>query len=496
MASTGGRGIMEEIFACIPTQPIPSPAEGSVSAAACSVVGEAEADEDRISRLADALLSNIVSRLPIKDAARTAALSPRWRRVWASTPLVLDDAHLLPDPDEPDGPLGFGTDWRSIADAVSSVLAAHPGPFHCVRLTNVCSYAAARDRGALARDWLRVVAEKGVDDLVLVCPRWPLKAKIPADILRVASLRSLYLGLWDEFPGSTKSLRRGNVAFPHLVELGLCRTDIKTADIDHLLQCSPLLEKLALVACDNSPDCVRVRSRSLRCVLFWMSVANEVNVLVVPRLERLILWSECPGARLADDFRTRLNIGYVQELKVLGYLDLRIHVLEISNTIIEAGRKPSPRTIVPSVHILALKVRFGVRKEARMLPSYLRCFPNVVTLHIMSDEADEPTGKLNFKFWQEAGPISCLESQIKRVVFKNFRGDRSELAFLRFIWERAQLLHKMVIVLADGDDPASLEQMVAKLKPLACAKRASKDRKLTILIVRFERKCSQTGEPV
>jgi len=110
MASTGGRGIMEVIFACIPTQPIPSPAEGSVSAAACSVVGEAEADEDRISRLADALLSNIVSRLPIKDAARTAALSPRWRRVWASTPLVLDDAHLLPYPDQPDGPLGFDTD--------------------------------------------------------------------------------------------------------------------------------------------------------------------------------------------------------------------------------------------------------------------------------------------------------------------------------------------------------------------------------------------------
>jgi len=68
-----------------------------------------------------------------------------------------------------------------------------------------------------------------------------------------------------------------------------------------------------------------------------MSVANEVNVLVVPRLERLILWSECPGARLDDDFRTRLNIGYVQELKVLGYLDLRIHVLEISNTIIEVS---------------------------------------------------------------------------------------------------------------------------------------------------------------
>jgi hypothetical protein len=53
------------------------PAEGSVSAAVCSVVGEAEADEDHINRLADALLSNIVSRLPIKNAACATALAPR-----------------------------------------------------------------------------------------------------------------------------------------------------------------------------------------------------------------------------------------------------------------------------------------------------------------------------------------------------------------------------------------------------------------------------------
>ena len=74
MASMGHRGIMEVIFAYIPTQLIPSPAEGFISAAACSVIGE---DESNKSRLADTLLSNIVSRLPIKDTARTAVLAPR-----------------------------------------------------------------------------------------------------------------------------------------------------------------------------------------------------------------------------------------------------------------------------------------------------------------------------------------------------------------------------------------------------------------------------------
>jgi hypothetical protein len=39
--------------------------------------------------------------------------------------------------------------------------------------------------------------------------------------------------------------------------------------------------------------------------------------------------------------------------------------------------------MVPSVGLLALNVRFGVRNDAKMIPSILRCFPNVVRLDIM-----------------------------------------------------------------------------------------------------------------
>jgi len=42
-----------------------------------------------------------------------------------------------------------------------------------------------------------------------------------------------------------------------------------------------------------------------------------------------------------------------------------------------------PSSMIPSVKVLALKVRFGVRKEAKMLPAFLRCFPNVETLHVL-----------------------------------------------------------------------------------------------------------------
>ena len=47
---------------------------------------------------------------------------------------------------------------------------------------------------------------------------------------------------------------------------------------------------------------------------------------------------------------------------------------------LQADTKVSPRTMLPSVKILALKVNLGVFKE--VLFSFIRCFPNIETLHV------------------------------------------------------------------------------------------------------------------
>ncbi|CAL4955607.1 unnamed protein product [Urochloa decumbens] len=459
----GLKELMRVVLTCLPAGPSAT-AGGSLPRPSSSPRGGGGAGEDRISRLPAAVLRDIVSRLPAKDAARTAALSRRWRRVWAYAPLVLDDSDLLALPAGGGDPKPI--QWYAVTDAVSRIFIDHRGPIRSVRLT-CCFMALALAQGMLDR-WLLRLAAGGAEHLVLVNRPLPTSLPLPDDILRIASLRTLYLAFW-RFP-DTPGLPRGPAVFPHLQEIGLFHVDVDDKDVEHILACSPVLEKLAMVA-NFYRIPFRIRSRSLQCLVFWNSMMNELAVVVAPRLKRLILWQ--PYLRVADSsFRIRLRIGYTTDLKVLGYLEPAIHQLEIGGTIIESGTKTIPSTMVPSVNILALKVRFEIRKEAKMLPAFLRCFPNVETLHVLSHEADEPTGKLNLKFWQEVGHINCLETQITKVVFDKFRGERYELAFLKFILERAQSLLKLVVVLANGDQ-ASVDEMLAKLKSLTTAKRAS-----------------------
>lgn len=54
----------------------------------------------------------------------------------------------------------------------------------------------------------------------------------------------------------------------------------------------------------------------------------------------------------------------------------------VPGCILQARTIVRPGTTVPSVNMLALHLHFGVRNEVKMLPSFLRCFPNVETLCI------------------------------------------------------------------------------------------------------------------
>nr|TKW37592.1 hypothetical protein SEVIR_1G058166v2 [Setaria viridis] len=168
---------------------------------------------------------------------------------------------------------------------------------------------------------------------------------------------------------------------------------------------------------------------------------------------------------------------------MLGYLQPGVHALEIGNTVINSGTRPSPKTTVPSVQMLALHLHFKLCNEVKMLPSFLRCFPNVETLCIQSEETSEPSAKLNLKYWQETGPINCVQSQLKRLVFREFHGEENEFAFLIFIAENARVLENMVLVM-ELRTPSAPEDLAAKMKALETARWASGSNKAGYLLSR------------
>ncbi|GJN18477.1 hypothetical protein PR202_gb05643 [Eleusine coracana subsp. coracana] len=432
---------------------------------------------DLISSLPDNLLRNIVSRLPVRDGARTAVLTSRWYGLWLSTPLVLRDSDLLLASDLDDEvalAVAFAT--------VGCILADHPGPFRKVHLT--CCEFGTREREL--EEWARLLAAKGVQDLVLLdvddSTKDDVLQRLPNDILRCASLQRLFLGYWS-FPAMST-----DVAFPRLKKLGMQNTSMRDEDLDHILACSPVLQILALKLSKN-PQRIRLRSKSLQCMVLWMYMAHELAVVNAFCLQRLILWITCAGV---DDRPMIVKIRHAPNLRVLGYLEPRVHQLLIGNIVINAKTKTSPNSMVPSVKILALKANFSSVNDVKMLLSYLKCFPNVETLHIESSVIGGVTADYHDKFWREVLPVECLKSHIKNILIHKFRGNKSDFEFLKFIAKGARKLQDLLLLLTKeiSDSADQVAEVNRQLALRACAWTwAAKGFKITLIKTPDEDTC-------
>ena len=319
-----GDMVLGFVYAYLP----PPPVSTAVTLSAAAATTEDGEGIDRISGLPDGLLRRILSRLPAKDGARTAALSTRWRGLWRSAPLVLVDTHFLPRGGAEGRPPRPGAVSRAVRRAVSAALRAHPGPFPFVSLSCGFMKAVDRDRAVLAC-WFQLLATKGVEELVFVNRPSPLEGlRLPAALFSCASLRRLYLGAWRFV--DTATLPRG-ASFPRLHELVLGAVALEDRDLDFLLAASPVLEILAIVGSVLKLN-ARLASHSLRCAQFCLALLEEVAVVDAPSLERFFIW-RCMKQRHG----AMVKIGHAPRLSMLGYLEPGVHVLQIGNTVIKVS---------------------------------------------------------------------------------------------------------------------------------------------------------------
>ena len=98
---------------------------------------------------------------------------------------------------------------------------------------------------------------------------------------------------------------------------------------------------------------------------------------------------------------------------------------------------------------------------------------------MQSKKTTESTGRLSIKFWKESGAIKCVTSSINMLSVHDFRGERSELAFLKFFIESAQMLKVLVIVYANGCF-SSRGEASSKVKALFAGRRATQCCKVAV----------------
>uniref|UniRef100_A0A0D9WXM8 FBD domain-containing protein n=1 Tax=Leersia perrieri TaxID=77586 RepID=A0A0D9WXM8_9ORYZ len=378
---------------------------------------------DLISLLPDDALCEIIVRLPPKDAARTQAISSRWRPLWRSAPLSLD----------------FTTQdsIRPIHKEVTRILSTHPGPgrrfmvpFHLVPYNP--------DEQTVWDDWLRSPALRDLQELEF--NGYFLDPPPPSALLRLsATLRVAVFG-WCRLPNDVV----GSLLFPHLEQLTLRRVTVSEGTLHGILAGCPVLKGLLL--CDMM-GCRRVliNSPTIRDVgvRLWWPWLEELVIEDAPCLETLSV------VHKSSVLCQRISIVRAPKLETLGCLSQRVSRVEICTTVFQELHATSMKTVMRSVKNLALDVG---NLSLDMVINFMRCFPCVEKLYIkvttlppIPSQFTSGIGNNNVWRRKKSGRIECPELHLKSLVLTGYRGNKSHVDFAMFFVLNGRVLETMTV---------------------------------------------------
>ncbi|KAM3296436.1 hypothetical protein ACQJBY_038656 [Aegilops geniculata] len=371
---------------------------------------------DFISRLPDAVLGAIISLLPTKDGGRTQILSRRWRHLWRSAPLNLEVITGPPGPCP-----GHHHPSAVHHSAVSKIISQHLGPARRFCLKHLID----GDLPEMA-SWLDSGALVNLQELDITnYTGYKTGYMLPQSVFRSASTLLVAKIMGCIFPDAiTRSMN-----FYLLNQLSLDCVSIP-ADVFHgLLSGCHALESLAMLEV-HTAGCLRVSSPTLRSIGFRKGSRRKAELVLedTPRLERLLL-PYC-------DRNNSVTIRVIRAPKLQIFGPFSTGACEL--WVLQGMSPVSSTNSIRTVKILALGCS---EHQLGAVLDVLMWFPCLEKLYI-TFHAHYRTFEQNEHQYDPLHPV-CLQTHLKRVVFKLFKGSKQQIEFVMFFILYAKLLKKI-----------------------------------------------------
>ncbi|CAL1392467.1 unnamed protein product [Linum trigynum] len=408
-----------------------------------------ESTPDRISNVPANAIEQILTLLPIKDAARTSILSRNWRHHWRSIPQLVFDGSFAPLPNT--GPCL--PDEKKVMVDIYEALLVHDG-----RVTKFeLSIPGLREDCQQIYKLIPHLASKGVQELAL---RFSVgQIKLPSSLFTACHLTVLKLQHCSV--GAPSSF----VGFRKLVILELEHVIMPEDFLQNLLPVCPLLEELRFI--NSSKQKYVLNAPSLKVFLFHTHVLGSVcTIQHAPVLSVLSLPNRC-GSK---DWFARFA-----SLPALRQLTFGISSLKFS----ELGNAPCKiSTTLCQLNVVEItRLLLDNLPQARFLICLIMSSPSLQKLTIRLDTSttqppSEVIDSLQELLDAEDRPGVCCLQHLEELHINYGQGTRVELDLVRFVMATAPQLRVISIKCAVN---LSADKILEFSSELLSYKRISKD---------------------
>lgn len=312
------------------------------------------------------------------------------------------------------------------------ILSEHPGPARRFDFRLTCIFPTKREYAknvAQIESWFHSRSLDNLEELhiffPILCGAAPYP--LPTSVLRFTSTVVMATAGYCDVPDEIAP----SLNFPILKHLTLRHVNISVDAFHGVLSACHVLETLSLLE-NVYNGSLHISSRNLRSICFsnCFMGKNELVIEDTPHLERLL----CP---CLDGETIRVNRA--PKLEILGPLSPRISSIQIANLIFQGLVPTSFNNLICTVKVLALQFSCA---DLNAVLDVLRFFPCLEKLYVMWNKYLN-TEMNNVRHYDPLDPIECLETHLKTLVLKNYKGDKQDVSFAKFFVLNAKVLNEI-----------------------------------------------------